>query len=253
MINNKRELKELKILYVEDEKDTRDALAAILRRRVGKFFVAEDGEEGLELFRLYKPDMVIADLFMPKMDGVEMVRTIRSEGFKPLVVITSAIGDSEVILKAVDAGIDKYIIKPIDPEHLLEELSSLAQLIAPRATQENIVLPENKKELEATLKKEFAAFMKEATGKGPRDVKVFIREDGVEITAIGVLTPLEKSILDNIQNIAIIEQNRRLFFSVKAETLCRLVAEYLNISVEVAETNIDIAADTNQLVFHWKR
>ena len=115
-------LKELKVLYVEDDQATAEELSQFLKRRVGKVYVARDGQQGLELFEENKPDIIIADLFLPKIGGIEMVKAIRSKGFETPVIITSAVSDSNVILSAVDAGILKYLLKPIRTTELLREL-----------------------------------------------------------------------------------------------------------------------------------
>jgi len=65
-------LKELKLLYVEDDENIREVLAAMLRRPRRELLVAADGEEGLALFEKRRPDIVVSDIRMPRMDGLEM-------------------------------------------------------------------------------------------------------------------------------------------------------------------------------------
>lgn len=255
-MNEVKPLSTIKVLYVEDDDNARDALAAILKRRVGRLFTARDGKEGLELYEAHKPSIIVADLFMPNMGGVEMIRSIRQGGGKPQVIITTAVSDTSVILNAVDAGIAKYVVKPIEIPSLLEALTELAEDVVKDEIHGASALPENilsrKKELEVGIKKDFSAFMKASTGKGPLDVKVLISGTSVEVTAIGILTQFEKVLLDNYQNIVIIEQNRQLFFSIKSGEMKRMIADRLNIPVEVAEIIIDIKRDLNKLVFRWK-
>ena len=119
-------LEKVKVLYVEDDDNARDALASMLKRRVGRLFTARDGAEGLSLFQTYQPEIIIADLFMPNMGGVEMIRQIKAAGHKPFVIITTAVSESKVILDAVDVGIDKYIVKPLDLSALMDELALMA-------------------------------------------------------------------------------------------------------------------------------
>ena len=66
------------------------------------------------------------------------------------------------------------------------------------------------------------------------------------------MTPYEKTLLDNFQNIAIIKQNRQLFFSIKGDEIRRLIADCLNMDVEVSEIAIDVKQDIHKLIFHWK-
>jgi YesN/AraC family two-component response regulator len=242
-------LQEIQVLYVEDEKETREELHEFLKRRVGKIYPAKNGLEGLELYQQYKPDIIIADLFMPEIGGIEMVRKIKSDGSNPDVIITSAINDVNVILSAVDVGIDKYIVKPINIQELIQELSRLAEKKISRSTDKFAYIIENKKQLEDAIKKDFASFLKTFTGKGPKDVKVFVHNGVVELTAYEVLTPLEKSILDKSLNIAIIEQYRRLFFSVQEAALCKIIFNNLLREVRLTEVSVDTEKDINRIVF----
>lgn len=248
-------LEKVKVLYVEDDDNAREALASMLKRRVGRLFTAKNGVEGLELFYTFQPEIIIADLFMPNMGGIEMIRQIKASGYKPFVIITTAVSESNVILDAVDVGIDKYIVKPLDLPALMDELLLMAAEVG-KSPGADYTLPftvlSHKKEFEAAIKKEFSSFLKASTGKGPLDVKVLISDNCLELTAVGVLTPYEKTLLDNFQNIAIIKQNRQLFFTIKGEELRRLIADCLNMDVEVSEIAIDVKRDMNKLIFHWK-
>ena len=106
-------LKNMKVLYVEDDPQAREELLEVLKRRVGKVFAGENGKQGLELYLDHEPDIVIADLYMPEMDGLEMIRQIRAAGHAPEVIVTSAVEDANTIIGAIDAGVTKYILKPV--------------------------------------------------------------------------------------------------------------------------------------------
>ena len=248
-LSNERDaiLRQVRVLYVEDEAPTREELCEFLRRRAGKIYTAQNGKEGLALYEEYLPDIVIADLFMPEMDGIEMVRRIKKAHFPgPSVIITSAIGDVNVILGAVDAGIDKYIIKPIDIGELLTSLQQLAERAVGQSRPP--IDPAQKKQIEDTIKKDFSAFLKNAAGKGPRDISVFIGENDVEVIIYDFMTPLEKSLLDNNQNFAIIEQNRSLFYSIKGSEICAFVGAALARDCRIEKVTYDLKKDRNKLI-----
>ena len=122
-------LSQLNILLVEDEK----RLAELLKKAIGDYFagfwIASDGIEGLELFRKRKPDVVITDITMPKMTGLELAEAIKKESPDTPIVILSAYSDKEKLLGAIDVGVVKYFIKPFDPEELLSYLCTLADRI----------------------------------------------------------------------------------------------------------------------------
>lgn len=243
-------LKSMKILYVEDDAQAREELQDVLKRRAGKLMTAENGLLGLELYPDFLPDIILADLYMPKMDGIEMIRRIRQlDKGNPSVIVISAVNDVDTVLSAVDAGIDKYLLKPVNLSELLQALAELASTIHSKHRATSAVLPENKKQLEAEIKKQFAAFIKTTTGKGPRDIDVFIHDEQVEIMAAEIFTIFEKNILDNYQNIVIIKHIRELFYSVKEEEICQLIQSVIGRQVQLKEVLINVEKDRNKLIF----
>jgi YesN/AraC family two-component response regulator len=113
---------EVAVLYVEDEELTRAAVSAPLGRRVQTLLQANNGGEGLELFRLHRPGIVITDIRMPVMDGLTMAREIKALDEKTQIIVTTAHNDTRYFLDAIDIGIDRYVLKPIDHEKLFSGL-----------------------------------------------------------------------------------------------------------------------------------
>lgn len=126
MSNGEALLKELKILFVEDEVNISKLLKDALSDYFYSFTVASDGLEGLEKFKNVNPDIVITDILMPNLDGLEMTKEIRKIDENTPIIVLSAFSDKEKLLKAIDIGITKYFIKPFDPEEVLEYLIFLA-------------------------------------------------------------------------------------------------------------------------------
>ena len=120
-------LKTLRVLFVEDE----EKLSKLLKNAIGdnffKFSIAHDGEEGLELFEKIAPDVVITDINMPKMNGLEMAKAIKAIDKSVPIIILSAFSETEKLLNAIDVGVVKYLIKPFDPDELLEYIISLEE------------------------------------------------------------------------------------------------------------------------------
>ncbi len=113
------------VLYVEDEQYTREPFAEMLERRVKTVITAENGEEGLKKFRVFKPDMIVTDIKMPEMDGLEMVETIRNEGYKTPVIVTTAFEFRDLLFKSIELGINKYLVKPIKRKAIVDALEDL--------------------------------------------------------------------------------------------------------------------------------
>ncbi len=122
-------LKEISLLYVEDDEDIREVLAGMLKRYVGRLYVAENGEEGLEIFKKVHPDIVLSDVRMPKMDGIAMAEAIKKIAPDTAVIFTTAFGDSEYLQKAIDIGAQGYLIKPIERDKLIEKLNFIGDAI----------------------------------------------------------------------------------------------------------------------------
>ncbi len=122
-----RKLKELKVLLVEDE----EKLASLLKNAIGdsfySFHVSSNGVDGLTMFKNISPDIVITDIMMPYMDGLEMSKEIRTFNMDVPIIILSAFSETDKFLNAIDVGVVKYLIKPFDPDELLDYISSLSE------------------------------------------------------------------------------------------------------------------------------
>jgi DNA-binding response OmpR family regulator len=122
-------LKRLKTLLVEDE----ESLSSLLKDAIGdnfySFYTAENGKKGLEKFLEISPDIIITDIMMPDMSGLEMAREIRKIDPNVPVIILSAFSETDNFLDAIDVGVVKYFIKPFDPDELLEYIESLEPIL----------------------------------------------------------------------------------------------------------------------------
>jgi len=125
MVNNISILKNITILYAEDEKDLRDVTHQILKGFTKKQYLAQDGQEGLELFKKNQDeiDLIITDVNMPNMNGLEMVKEIKKINMNIPIIVATAFSNKEYLLEAIDIGVDKYVLKPIDVAKLLQVMS----------------------------------------------------------------------------------------------------------------------------------
>jgi len=125
MINNISILKNITILYAEDEKDLREVTHQILKGFTKKQYVAQNGQEGLELFRKYEKeiDLIITDVNMPILNGLDMVKEIKKININIPIIVATAFSNKEYLLEAIDIGVDKYVLKPIDIAKLLQVMS----------------------------------------------------------------------------------------------------------------------------------
>ena len=119
-------LQKLTILYVEDDQETREQLVQFLSRRVKTVISADNGVEGLEIFRARRPHIVITDILMPQMDGLTMSEEIRKIDESVPIIITAASELQDHLMRAIDIGVDKYVTKALDPDRLLRALDTCA-------------------------------------------------------------------------------------------------------------------------------
>jgi len=116
--------KKLTILIVEDEKDAREALKSMLELDFKYIYEAENGCEGLEVYQKYKPDIILTDIQMPCMTGIEMLDEIRKNSAGVLAIFISAHSDVATLLQAIDLKINAYIVKPFLYKDILEKIDA---------------------------------------------------------------------------------------------------------------------------------
>jgi YesN/AraC family two-component response regulator len=120
-----KDLSDLRVLCVEDDEIARLSIVNIIRRRTAEVYTAANGREGLDVFLDKRPDLVVADLAMPVMDGVEMIASIREhDSFVPVIVVT-AFPDQGKNLDSVDY----VMVKPLHKDLLLDMLNSCVKKI----------------------------------------------------------------------------------------------------------------------------
>jgi len=141
--------KDLKILYVEDNDTTRETMTDVLVDLFKEVIVAVDGSDALAKYDENKVDIILTDINMPKLNGIEMIRKIRETNKKIPILVLSAYSDSEYFLDTIRLGIDGYIIKPISSEQLLITIGKSAERISLEKENEDY-----KHNLEAKVKEE---------------------------------------------------------------------------------------------------
>jgi DNA-binding response OmpR family regulator len=117
-----------RVLVVDDEHSVRDVLSRFLVERGYVVDAAEDGEQALEMILSEVPDIVLLDLKMPRLDGIELLKRLRLEGVDVAVITISGHADEETARESLRLGAADFINKPFDLEYL--ETSLLAKLLS---------------------------------------------------------------------------------------------------------------------------
>jgi two-component system, OmpR family, KDP operon response regulator KdpE len=128
-----------RILVVDDEPQITRVLRRSLAARGYEIQVAGEGEEALEIFNAWKPDLVITDLSMPNMGGLELCRHIRAGSQTPIIVL-SVKGEERTKVEALDAGADDYVTKPFGMDELLARVRAALRRAPAAADQQAKVL-----------------------------------------------------------------------------------------------------------------
>ncbi len=155
----------MRVLYVEDDEGARNAMMLVLEDFFSDIVTAEDGKDGLDKFEEGNFDLVLTDINMPNMNGVEMISHIRHISKDVPILVLSASNETEIFTKTIKLDIDGYLLKPIDMNQLIEVFSKIIKKI--------VLIRENeayKQELEEKVEKRtqqllYQSFHDALTGK----------------------------------------------------------------------------------------
>ena len=122
--------KELRLLYVEDDKNLIKACLPLFQELFLEVVIAYNGEEGCEKLSLNKIDLILTDISMPVMNGLEMIENVRKEDTEIPIVILSAYSDVEYFMESIRLNVDGYLLKPIELQQLIAVFLKIAKKIA---------------------------------------------------------------------------------------------------------------------------
>ncbi|MGB5918711.1 response regulator transcription factor [Arcobacter sp. F2176] len=133
-----KNLKNIKILYIDDEQFIREDAVEYLSFYCDNVYEASDGLDGLEKYKELKPDIIITDIKMPKLNGIEMIKEIRKSDKNTKIIIATAFLETSYLLEAIELGLIKYLVKPIMEDALLPVLESCTDDIIQKSSIFNI-------------------------------------------------------------------------------------------------------------------
>ena len=122
-----------RVLIVEDDVDIADVLRRSLRNEGYEVKTSADGIEALDIAAGFVPDLVVLDLGLPGMDGVEVCRRLRSDGDVPILMLTAR-AETEDRVTGLDSGADDYLVKPFERQELLARIRALLRRRPPRGS-----------------------------------------------------------------------------------------------------------------------
>lgn len=130
------------ILIVDDEPDILDFLSYTIKKEGYRVFTAKNGDEAIKLAQQLRPSLILMDVMMPQMDGIEACQIIRKElqMYQPIIAFLTARAEDYAQIAGFEAGADDYISKPIRPRLLVTKLESLLRRINPERPYESNAL-----------------------------------------------------------------------------------------------------------------
>ena len=120
-------LNESSILLAEDEENVRESFKKVLLLYVNEVYTAKNGEEALEIYNKYHPNIIITDIKMPKLNGLELIKKIREKNHEIPIIVTSAYTDQDFLLESIKLSLIEYVVKPIKEKDLNRLLKECAQ------------------------------------------------------------------------------------------------------------------------------
>ncbi|MCD4758836.1 MAG: response regulator [Arcobacteraceae bacterium] len=130
-------MKNITVLYVEDDEIARENGIEYLENYFDTIYDASNAIDALSLYNTHKPDIIITDINMPKINGLEFVKKIREKDDTTQVIITTAYSDKEYLFKAIELKLIKYLVKPIEEKEFDEALKTCIENI--KSNNTNIV------------------------------------------------------------------------------------------------------------------
>ncbi|SFV50407.1 DNA-binding response regulator RprY [hydrothermal vent metagenome] len=118
-------ISDVSILIAEDETKLLNSMVEYLQLFFTHVYAAEDGMSAYEIYRKKRPDIIVADIHMPRLDGLSMIEKIRKNDETTKIIITTAHSDKEKLLQAIELHLVKYLVKPVQSDRLKELLFSL--------------------------------------------------------------------------------------------------------------------------------
>ncbi|QHG90361.1 response regulator [Sulfurimonas sp. CVO] len=122
-------IKDISILLAEDETELRETLSEYLQIFFSRVYTAACGNEAYDIYKQKRPNIILTDIYMPNLDGLDMIAKIRKDDQETKIIVISAHSEQEKLLKAIKLHLETYLIKPIKTDVLKQVLFDTVELI----------------------------------------------------------------------------------------------------------------------------
>lgn len=224
----------ISVLFVDDNDTIRQLYRRILEKHVNHLYIAENGSHGLELYQKHKPDLVITDMVMPVMNGLEMVKEIKKIAPEAKFVVMSAYSEKDSFVESIHLGIDGYLMKPVEAKKLLSLIDEFAGITLMKWELER--KEKKRQEAEEYLKKSLAekdVLLREVHHRVKNNMQII--SSILSMQSRNIEEPRLKEVLQESQNrirsMALIHENlynhkslANIMFSTYVKSLCGNIA-----------------------------
>jgi two-component system alkaline phosphatase synthesis response regulator PhoP len=128
-----------KILVVDDELDIVKVVRAYLEQSGFRVITASDGEQALAIFRHEQPDLIVLDLNLPKLNGLDVCRAIRRDSNAPIIMLTARVDETDRLI-GLEIGADDYIVKPFSPREVVARVRTVLRRSTPAPAQPSLII-----------------------------------------------------------------------------------------------------------------
>ncbi|WP_418185770.1 response regulator transcription factor [Aliarcobacter vitoriensis] len=125
-MGNKDSLKHFTLLYAEDDKAIQKEMLEYFSSYFKEVFTADDGNEALELYKQHKPDVLILDIYMPHLTGIELTKILRENDYKTKIVLITAHSNDSLLLESINIDVNYYLIKPATLKKVKDMLNKIS-------------------------------------------------------------------------------------------------------------------------------
>ncbi|MDM8554002.1 response regulator [Desulfococcaceae bacterium HSG7] len=235
----------MKVLIVEDDTVSRNNMHDIVTSQKHQTKVAEDGAQGLELFKEFQPDLIFTDIQMPKMDGLEMLAAIRERDKDVIVIVNTAFGTEDYALKALKLNANNYLSKPVHFSEVVHYLKKYEIIIKDKTQMQELDI--------VFVRRLYTLQLPNTIGQVPRVV------DHLLVTAGKALNPdarlgVRLGLVELITN-AIEHGNLGITYEEKGEALDNMMLGELYLErlsePKIADRRVTIDFEHNTLGCQW--
>lgn len=247
-------IEHIKVLYLEDDQVIKRLVSDVLNQYLNQFMVANDGEEGLALFKSFKPDLVVTDLRMPKLSGLAFIQEVRKEYPHLPIIVTSGVSDVETFMKSIELKVDKYIMKPFAPEeiisaiqmfsrhvmatHFCESGSDFSKMPADFVTQ-----------FLTTVRNFISSYYKETFGKGASRIVTQVEGKKIIITLQDPFSGFEQTLAKKVYDAAFVNGIRKNAIEHLAPEMSRRLTYLCGLELKLSEVMVDLSNHVEKLTF----